>query len=130
MIRRILPYFKYLRPVWFKFFLGIAFGVLFSVSSGLGLPLMAETIFPILFGDSSNAPKWLRSIVESFFGNNTEGGFLILCSFSLPLVMVIRAIGSVGNGYFITYVGTHVIQAIQIDMFKKVQSLPLEFYDN
>lgn len=46
-LRRFLPYFRYLKPVWWRFALGVFFGVLFSVSSGLGLPVMAETVFPI-----------------------------------------------------------------------------------
>ena len=128
MVKRVLPYFRYLKPVWFKFFLGILFGILFSLSSGLGLPVMAETIFPILFGNAADAPEWLRAVVECWFGNDPEGGFLILCCLSMPAVMLLRAIGSVGNGYFMTYTGIAVVQAIQIDMFKKVQALPLAFF--
>jgi subfamily B ATP-binding cassette protein MsbA len=128
MVKRVLPYFKYLKPVWFKFLMGILFGVLFSLSSGLGLPVMAETVFPILFGNAADTPEWLRTFVERWFANDTEGGFLILCCLAMPTVMLLRAIGSVGNGYFMTYTGIYVVQAIQIDMFKKVQSLPLAFF--
>lgn len=126
-LKRLLPYFRYLKPVWFKFALGIAFGILFSLSSGLGLPLMAETIFPILFGNASEAPEWLRLFVERWFGDNLENGFLILCCLALPGVMLLRMIGSVGNGYYMTYAGIFVVQALQTDMFKKVQALPLAF---
>lgn len=104
------------------------FGVLFSLSSGLGLPLMAETVFPILFGNASEAPEWLRLFVERWFGNNVENGFLILCCLALPGVMFLRMVGSVGNGYYMTYSGISVVQAIQIDMFQKVHALPLAFF--
>ena len=130
ILKRILPYFCYLKPVWFKFLLGILFGVLFSVSSGLGLPVMAETVFPILFGNAAEAPEWLRLFVEHWFGDNIESGFLILCCLALPGVMLLRMIGAVGNGYFMTYAGLYVVQALQIDMFKKVQALPLAFFQN
>lgn len=126
--KRFLPYYRYLKPVWWQFALGILFGVVYSVSSGLGLPIMAETVFPILFGDPSSAPEWLRVMVNRWFGEDVQGGFLILCCLFLPLMMVLRAAGSVGNGYFMTYVGVFVVQSIQIDVFKKVQSMPLAFF--
>lgn len=128
IVKRLIPYFRYLKPVWFKFLVGVLFGVLFSLSSGLGLPLMAETVFPILFGNASEAPEWLRLFVERWFGDNVENGFLILCCLALPGVMLLRMIGSVGNGYYMTYAGVFVVQAIQTDMFKKVQALPLAFF--
>ena len=130
ILKRLLPYYKYLKPVWFKFLLGILFGVLFSLSSGLGLPVMAETIFPILFGNASESPEWLRLFVERWFGDDIENGFLILCCLALPGVMFMRMVGSVGNGYYMTYSGISVVQSIQIDMFKKVQALHLAFLNN
>lgn len=127
-IRKFIPYFSYLKPVWWQFALGVFFGVSYSVSSGLGLPLMAETVFPILFGNAADAPVWLQSIVQTWFENDVEGGFLLLCCLLLPSMMAVRAASAVGNGYFITFSGTHVVQAIQIDVFKKVQSMPLAFF--
>ena len=91
---------------------------------------MAETIFPILFGNASESPEWLRLFVERWFGDDIESGFLILCCLALPGVMFLRMVGSVGNGYYMTYSGISVVQAIQIDMFKKVQALPLAFFHN
>ena len=127
-LKPFLPYYKYLKPVWWKFALGVLFGIIFSVSSGLGLPVMAETVFPVLFGSPDKAPDWLRGIVDRWFGNDIQGGFLILCCMFLPLMMGIRAVSAVGNGYFMTYSGIYVVQAIQIAVFKKVQSMPLAFF--
>ena len=128
MIKRILPYFRYLKPVWFKFFLGILFGVLYSISSGLGIPLMAETVFPILFGNTSKTPEWILNFAQIYFNGDVTGGFLLLCCMTLPAIVFLRTLGVIGNGYFMTYTGIYVVQAIQIDMFKKVQSLPLSFF--
>jgi len=126
--KKFLPYYRYLKPVWWRFALGVLFGVLFSVSSGLGLPVMAETVFPVLFGNPEEAPAWLKVLVETWFGDDVQGGFLILCCLFLPFIMLLRAVGAVGNGYFITYTGIYVVQAIQIDVFKKVQGMPLAFF--
>tara|TARA_B110001469_G_scaffold114778_1_gene118906 strand:- start:2009 stop:3817 length:1809 start_codon:yes stop_codon:yes gene_type:complete len=127
-LKRFFPYYRHLKPVRWKFALGIFFGVLFSVSSGLGLPLMAETVFPVLFGSPDPAPVWLRAIVERWFADDVQGGFLILCCLFLPLMMGVRAISAVGNGYFMSYTGIYVVQSIQIAVFEKVQSMPLAFF--
>ena len=128
MLKRIIPYFSHLKPVRIQFGLGILFGVLYSLSSGLGLPLMAETIFPILFGNTAESPEWIQNIAENYFDGKTNGIFLIICCMAMPLTILLRSIGSIGNGYFMTYAGVHVIQSIQTEMFKKVQSLQLGFF--
>ena len=125
---KFLPYYKYLRPVWWRFGMGISFGVLYSVSSGLGLPVMAETVFPVLFGNIDAAPEWLQSFVTRWFAEDIQGGFLVLCCILIPFTMLLRASGAVGNGYFMAYTGMHVVQAIQIDVFRKIQSMPLAFF--
>lgn len=126
--KKFIPYFKYLKPVRGKFALGLLFGVIFSLSSGFGLPLMAETVFPILFGNEENAPQWLRYIVEHFFANNITGGFLILCSFAIPFMMLIRTISGWANGYYMNFAGLFVVQQLQKDIFIKLQSLPYAFF--
>ena len=90
---------------------------------------MAETVFPILFGNSSEAPEWIANFAQVYFNGNIEGGFLLLCCMALPAIIFVRMIGSIGNGYFMTYAGIYVVQSIQIDMFKKIQSLPLSFFN-
>ena len=127
-VKPFLPYYKYLKPVWWQFALGISFGVLYSVSSGLGLPIMAETVFPILFGDTEEAPLWLQEFVTRWFGENMQGGFLLVCCLFLPFTMLLRSIGSWGNGYFMTYSGISVVQRLQAEVFTKVQRLPLAFF--
>ncbi|MCH8474364.1 MAG: ABC transporter ATP-binding protein/permease [Opitutales bacterium] len=127
-LKKFLPYFAYLKPVWGRFTLGILFGILFSVSSGLGLPVMAETIFPILFGNVDQAPDWLAAFVERWFGDNIEGGFLIVCCLLIPFTMGLRALGAFGNGYYMTYSGVYVVQSIQRDLFARLQILPVAFF--
>lgn len=126
--KKFLPYFSYLKPVKLHFILGILFGFIFSVSSGFGIPLMIETVFPILFGEADKAPKWLQSIVEQFFANNVGGGFLIICSLLIPLMMVVRAIASWGNGFFMNYTGFYLVKSLQKALFDKIQVLPYSFF--
>ena len=127
MLKRLIPYYKYLAAVKFKFLAGLSFGILYSISSGLGLPLMAETVFPVLFGNTEQVPKWLLNFANIFFDGEFDNRFLIFCCLLMPAVIFLRSMGAIGNGYYMTYCGIHVLQAIQTDMFKKVQSLPLIF---
>ena len=129
MLKKILPFFKYLKPVWFQFFLGIAFGILYSLASGLGLPAMVDNVFPILFGNAAESPAWIRNIAVTFFDGKVDGGFLLVCCLFIPAVILVRAVSFVGNGYYMAYAGFSVIQSIQIDMYKKIQSLPLSFFN-
>ena len=129
MYIKILPFYKYLRPVWCKFLLGLIFGVVYSLSSGLGLPLIADNVFPILFGNFENSHVWLLNVANTHFEGKTDGGFLLLCCLAIPGVILLRMIGSIGNGYWMAYTGISVIQSLQIEMFRKVQSLPLSFFN-
>ena len=128
-LKRFFPYFKYLKYVWGRFALGLIFGVLFSLSSGLGLPIMAETVFPILFGNTENAPEWLCRIVETYFANDVSGGFLLLCSFGIPAMILIRVLSGWANGYYMNYAGISVVQQLQKDVFSKIQDIPFAFFN-
>ncbi|MAH39818.1 MAG: hypothetical protein CML08_00220 [Puniceicoccaceae bacterium] len=127
-LKRFFPYFKYLKRVRGRFALGLIFGVFFSLSSGFGLPFIAEIIMPILFGDTEEAPDWLRRIVEIYFANDVSGGFLILCSLAIPLMILIRTLSGWANGYFMNYAGISVVQDLQKETFSKVQELPYAFF--
>ena len=129
MIKKLLPYFKYLKPVWHKFFLGLTFGFIYSVASGLGLPVMVDNVFPILFGNDADSPMWIKNIADTFFAGKTDGGFLLVCCLFIPAIILIRSASFVANGYYMAYTGFSVIQSMQIDLYKKVQFLPLSFFD-
>ena len=127
-LHKFIPYYKYLLPVRGKFALGIFFGVIVSVTSGLGLPAISDMVIPILFGNEEKAPQWLRHIVEHYFANDVTGGFLILCSLAVPLMIFIRALSGWANGYYVNYAGLYMVQNLQKDIFSKIQCLPYAFF--
>ena len=88
---------------------------------------MAETVFPILFGNTENAPEWLCRIVETYFANDVSGGFLLLCSFGIPAMILIRVLSGWANGYYMNYAGISVVQQLQKDVFSKIQDIPFAF---
>ena len=42
MFKRLLPYFKYLKPVKIKFLLGIAFGIVYLISIPIGILIYSK----------------------------------------------------------------------------------------
>jgi len=112
-MKRFLPYAKNLKPVRAEFALAVVYGILFGAMSGFGLPTMLQKVFPVVF--------------------DKDGGGLTtieLLSFAslLPSVFLIRAIAGFRNSYLISYCGTHVLEQLRMDYFKKLQVLPLSFF--
>ena len=114
-MRRFFPYFKFLKAVRRPLIAAILCGILYGVANGAGLPLMAKEIFPRIFGENAAVlSKWE----------------LIGVALWLPLVFTIRAIAGYANTYLIQYAGVHVLEALRVEYFDKLQRLPLSFYSS
>ena len=129
-VKPFAPFYKHLKKFSVWFVVGLLSGLIYAVSSGLGLPLMAKTMFPLLFsdGDKSDVPTWLLEWVNNNFANSQQG-FLVLVCLMLPLVMLIRAASGFLNSYAMNYVGIGVLQEIQKEVFTKICALPLAFFN-
>jgi subfamily B ATP-binding cassette protein MsbA len=111
----LLPYLLYLKPHWKAFGGALFFGVIYGVSSGFGLPFMTDQIFPKIFPTENNTsalPSWEIFIYVAWF----------------PIVFLIRGVSSFGNAYLINYCGMKVLEKIRVEVFAKIQRLPLSFF--
>ena len=109
--KRFRPYFAHLKSVRLQFIVGLISGALAAAASGAGLPLVIEYIVPNVTG--SNAPT----------------GIKLLCTLAtIPAIFAFRAIGTFFNAYFMAYSGMHGLECLRLDVFKKLQSLPLAFF--
>ena len=99
-----LPYLKYLRPYRFHFWMAMLAGVVFAVSSGFSLPMMADKVFPRLFGD----------------GQQMDGLTVAVVAMGIPLVFAIRAISGFFNVYLINYCGVRILESIRASFFSKI----------
>ena len=113
MIRRFRPYFSYLRPQRGLLIAAILCGILAGLASGAGLPYMVKKVFPVIF-----APQALP----------LSAWELALITLWIPAVFVVRGVATYLNTYFIQLVGTRVLEAIRLDFFRKLQILPLSFF--
>lgn len=112
-MRRFRPYLRYILPHRGLLVIGIICGVLSGVATGAGLPLMINTIFPVIFSDSPLPLSHWQ---------------LFLIALWLPAVFVVRGVAGYFNTYLIQLVGTRVLEGIRLDFFRKLQVLPLSFF--
>lgn len=111
-MRRLLPYFRYLKPVKWHFVAAMLCGILYGAANGAGLPYMAKVVFPKIFGETA-APL-----------SNWD---LFLTALWLPAIFMFRGAMGYLNTYLIQYCGVHMLESLRKDYFKKLQVLPLAF---
>ncbi len=114
-IGSLTPYFWYLKPYWRPFSGALLLGAIYGASSGFGLPFMTDQVFPLIFPAGENAihlSNWEIFLLISWF----------------PLVFIIRGMSGFGNAYLINYCGMKVLEQIRMEVFAKIQRLPLSFF--
>lgn len=146
---RFKPYYRYLLNVKWTFIAGVFAGIVYGVSSGLGLPLATKYIFPILF-DSDNAPQSLigtlsestPSYLIPIFSPVVSGldslyqklltlpksNFLLITCLFLPITFIFRAAGGYFNHYLINKAGLKVLEQIRSRVFARLQELSLNYF--
>lgn len=113
MIQRFRPYFSYLSPHRGLLSAGIVCGIIAGVASGAGLPMMIDLVFPVVFGE----PRLVLT--------NWELAAVVLW---IPEVFIVRGVATYLNTYFVQLAGTRILEAIRVDFFRKLQVLPLSFF--
>ena len=113
--KSFFPYFRLLGSDWLPFVGALFCGLLYGASSGFGLPFMIDQVFPKIFPDQSNSPTL----------SNFELFYLISW---FPLVFLVRGTSGYFNSYLINYCGLRVLEKIRLQVFAKVQKLPISFF--
>jgi subfamily B ATP-binding cassette protein MsbA len=110
-LRRFKPYLRFLGPVRWQFIGGLLCGLVYAASSGFGLPLVIKYLVPLVTTDDPPAGWALLGI--------------LLC---VPGVFLLRALGSFFNAYLIAYAGMYVLEQLRLQVFDRIQHLPLAFF--
>ena len=111
-MRRFRPYFPYLRTVRGPLIAAILCGLVYGVSSGAGLPVLVNSVFPAIFQHK---------------GDGMSLGTVMLIAACIPLVFLVRAVTGYLNSYYIQLSGVRILEALRLDYFRKLQVLPLSF---
>ncbi len=111
-MKRFLPYLKYLRGHRTYLVFALVCGAISGLVFGRGLPVVINSVFPRIFTDGPRTLPALEII-----------GYALL----IPLVFLIRAVTQFLNNYFMSRCGIGVLEAIRVELYRKLQYLPLSY---
>ncbi|MFT4175377.1 MAG: ABC transporter ATP-binding protein [Luteolibacter sp.] len=129
-LERYLPYYRFLWKVKGAFVAGVLAGLSYALFSGLGMPLMVKVVFPVLFGEDTAQHQWYTDWLLNLLGSVSHEKLLLISCAWIPIIMLMRSVSSYANSYFISYVGMRVLEEIRMEIFGKLQRLPLSFFKN
>ncbi len=112
MLRRFIPYLRYLKSNRSTLIAAIFYGLIFGATSGLGLPTLVKYVFPPIF--DRDGPPLAPSTVW-------------LIAASVPILFLLRAVSGYLNSYYVQLTGVRMLEAVRLDYFRKLQFLPLSF---
>lgn len=109
--------------------MGAVSGAVYAVASGFGLPFVTKVVLPLLFGGgelSAENPyvKWLQGRL----GEVSHDQLLLVTCLWIPVVFLVRGVAGYANSCLTTYTGLRVLESIRLDLFAKLQMLPLAFF--
>ena len=130
-MKRFWPYRSYFKPVRWHFAGGVVAGMVYAVASGLGLPLAAKVVFPLLFESENEDPPEVdkfQEILQGFLGELDRNDLVIAACLWLPVMFLLRSAGGFLNSYLIHYCGYRVVEGIRNSVFERMQALPVAFF--
>ena len=113
-MRRLRPYFKYLRASRGAVSSAIVYAIIFALASGVGVPALIKYVFPPIFDRDLALPV----------------STVVLIAATIPMAFLLRALSGYGSSYYTQLAGVRILEAIRLDYFKKLQVLPLSFLQN
>lgn len=91
-------------------------------------PIVAATTTPsdakAKVSKEEQVTKWARWL----FGDDYQNKLLLVACLGLPFIFLIRGVSSFLNRYWISHAGFLVLEAMRSDVFRRLQELPLAFY--
>ncbi len=142
---------KYLRRRRWALVLALLCGAISGIVYGFAFPRVMNDIFPQIFTDASGhaaAPALNKAARVSLFdlssaNSGTEdpgqvaavqanrslsprqvAGYALL----IPLIFLIRAICGFLNNYLMSYCGIEVLEGLRVELYRKLQHLPLSYF--
>ena len=89
---------------------------------------MTRVVFPVLFHEKSEITNSYQLWITNLLGSISTDRLLLVTCLWIPFIFLVRAISSYSNAYLINLTGLRVLEAIRVDMFVKLQGLPLSFF--
>lgn len=153
MIGRFLPYLKYLKGRHLALSLALVCGAISGLVYGYGLPKVINEVFPKIFTDDTGQPSGtnlIKSPTRSAAkadntlpvstdeqlaaqqriraGRTLSGYEIVGYALLIPLIFLIRATSGFLNNYLMSYCGIGVLEALRVELYRKLQHLPLSYF--
>jgi ATP-binding cassette, subfamily B, bacterial MsbA len=155
-MRRFLPYLRYLHGRRLALGFALVFGAVSGLVYGFGLPKVMNEVFPKIFTDAQGqqavVPDKSRTLTNLLPGNASgnepasSAGEQIaeterikqsrtlprrsIAAYALliPLIFLIRALSGFLNNYLMSYCGIGVLEVLRVELYRKLQHLPLSYF--
>jgi subfamily B ATP-binding cassette protein MsbA len=127
-LARLRRHLKHMWPARWHFLGALLAGLVYSVSSGVGIPVVFKTVLPIFFGKESEASPAVVKFAKLWFGDHYQDKLLLTACIALPLVFLIRGASVFINRYLMSRVGFIALENLRVETFSRLQELPLAFY--
>ncbi len=127
MLKR-LAYFlhRFIWPHRYLFVMVMCTGFLTAATSGLGIPLMVKFVFPLVFSSSQEAE--ILQYVPSLAALDHSTLLMMACAV-LPLIFLLRGLSMWTNAVMVTYLSLRVLETLRMDVFNRIQELPMKFIE-
>ncbi|MDR3228169.1 MAG: ABC transporter ATP-binding protein/permease [Puniceicoccales bacterium] len=132
-MNRFRPYRKFLRPALPHFLGALAFGLVYGVASGFGLPFLTKKVLPVVFGadgkrgdlvllrDWGGIVDWPPLVVPAAY-------VLLFAVALLPAAFAVRSLSHFFNVYLLNYAGVRVLEGVRVAVFSRLQELQISFF--
>lgn len=156
-MRRFLPYLRYLRGRRLALATALLCGAISALVYGFGLPTVMDEVFPAIFTEPpalhqpteprKKETKWQmvtrmlhhsdvseqraaadRAVTAQIRATRTLPrrdviGYALL----IPFIFLVRAVAGFLNNYLMNYCGIGVLEALRVELYRKLQQVPLSY---
>lgn len=113
-MKKFFYFLRYLKKCKGHFAFAVLCGLAFGGVSGLGIPIIFE--------------KFYRKIFESD-GVVFPMSYILMFGAILPGIFVVRGVFGFLNSYFMSFSAMIVMKEMRLDIFKRLQFMPMSFFD-
>ena len=120
---------RFMLPHLSMFVLVLVTGMVAAAASGAGVPFMVKYVFPVVFrGDAAATPELLEKCPS--LAELSPDTLLLLACFSMPAVFVVRGVAMWCNAVLVNILGIHILETLRMQVFCRVQELPIAFMES
>lgn len=103
-------------------------GLIASAASGMGVPLLVKYVFPVVFFQGSGKEPEILQLVPQLKELQPMHLLLLACA-SMPIIFAIRGFAMWANAVLVNYLGIRILERLRMQVFSKVQALPMAFIE-